>query len=76
MAEFAANTPVTSTEPAVEVDKGLPLGEHVFQLRVEDNLGQLSAPVQVTVVVFRLVGPVDPPPFDIRRINRPPFEPI
>jgi hypothetical protein len=74
MAEFAPNQPVVSQEPTVVVDKGLPLGIHVFQLRVEDDLGQSSAPTLVTVVVFGQAGP-GPfiPPFIPPII--PPFRP-
>ncbi|HEX8774576.1 MAG TPA: hypothetical protein VF735_13465 [Pyrinomonadaceae bacterium] len=56
MAEFAPNKPVVMREPTVDVDKGLPAGQHVFQLQVEDNLGQLSAATQVTVIIFRQIG--------------------
>jgi hypothetical protein len=51
MAEFAPNKPVTSEEPIIVVDKGLPVGIHVFQLQVQDNLGQLSAAVSVSVSI-------------------------
>ena len=78
MAQFAPNQQVISQEPTVVVDAGLPPGEHVFQLQVQDNLGQLSAPTLVTVLVFGQgeTGPNIPPivpPFIPPFI--PPFKP-
>lgn len=63
MAEFAPNQPVVVEEPSVVVDKGLPVGTHLFELQVQDNLGQLSTATSVTVVIFRqvVISPVIPP---------------
>jgi len=70
MAEFAPNKPVTSEEPVGEVDKGLPVGVHVFQLQVEDNLGQVSEAVAVKVTIVKEINPLFPPFFP--PIRRPP----
>ncbi|MDT4956096.1 MAG: hypothetical protein QOJ02_4234 [Acidobacteriota bacterium] len=51
MAEFAPNKPVASAAPVVIVDQGLPLGIHVFQLQVQDDLGQVSEAVSVSVSI-------------------------
>ncbi|MDT5062495.1 MAG: hypothetical protein QOH63_2954 [Acidobacteriota bacterium] len=51
MAELAPNKPVASADPIVIVDQGLPLGIHVFQLQVQDDLGQVSDAVSVSVSI-------------------------
>lgn len=51
MAEFSPGEPVISAEPIVVVDPP-PLGTHIFELQVQDNLGQLSAPVKLAVMIF------------------------
>ncbi len=56
MAAFRPNQPVTTSEPRVKVDPGLPAGRHTFELVVTDNSGNSSAPARVVVVV------VQPPP--------------
>jgi hypothetical protein len=53
MAEFAPNKPIKITEPSI-VAENVPEGAHIFQLTVEDELGQVSEPVTLTVTVFRV----------------------
>ena len=55
MAKFELNVPVETAVPKVEVtvdiNNPLPVGVHRFQLIVEDNSGNASAPSFVDVVV-------------------------
>jgi hypothetical protein len=55
MAEFTINTPIPTDQPTIEVtvtaEKPLPVGSHVFELVVEDDAGNLSAPDRIRVVV-------------------------
>lgn len=56
MARFVPNEPVVTTEPFVMVDAGLPVGQHRFQLEVEDDHGNRSAPdIRVVTVVAPVV---------------------
>ncbi len=56
MARFLPNEPVVTSEPLVTVDAGLPVGQHRFQLVVEDDQGNRSVPdVRVVTVVARVV---------------------
>jgi hypothetical protein len=70
MAEFAVNKPVTVDKPEVTVDLGLLPGVHVFQLQVEDNLGQVSDAVVVRVSITVPTNPLIIPPI-IPPILRP-----
>jgi hypothetical protein len=60
MAQFVPNKPVASTEPSI-VAENVPEGVHLFQLTVEDNLGQVSEPVTLTVNVFRVITQAQEP---------------
>ena len=60
MARFDLNTPITTREPTVPVDAGLPLGRHLFRLEVIDRQGRRSTPNDAIVEVQRIV--VDPRP--------------
>lgn len=51
MAEFRLNRPVTTRDPRVTVDAGLPAGRHTFELVVRDAAGNRSVPARVVVVV-------------------------
>lgn len=51
MATFRLNRPVTTREPRVLVDAGLPAGQHTFELVVTDASGNRSLPARVVVVV-------------------------
>ena len=51
MASFRLNQPVTTREPRVAVDAGLPAGLYTFELVVTDASGNRSAPARVVVVV-------------------------
>jgi hypothetical protein len=51
MAEFRLNRPVTTRDPRVVVDAGLPAGRHTFELVVTDAAGNRSAPARLIVVV-------------------------
>ena len=51
MAKFRINQPVTTTVPQVIVDAGLPPGQHRFQLVVQDDTGNASAPDIVVVTI-------------------------
>ena len=51
MAKFAINRPLTTTEPKVVVDAGLPEGRHRFSLVVVNEAGAQSPPDVVVVTV-------------------------
>lgn len=57
MAQFEPGKPICSAQPVIIVDKGLPPGRHVFQLVVEDNLGTLSEPAHVLIIIEAQTGP-------------------
>ncbi len=57
MARFEVRTPITTREPTIVVDAGLPVGRHRFRLEVIDTTGQRSAPDDAIVDVQRIVGP-------------------
>ena len=57
MAEFRINVPVTTVEPAVTVDAGLPIGRLRFRLEVIDSAGHRSAPHEAIIEVQRLASP-------------------
>ena len=59
MTKFVPREPVTTNEPVVDVDGGLPVGTHVFVLVVEDEAGNASRPARAVVRVIE--GHRDPP---------------
>jgi hypothetical protein len=63
MAKFEPNKPQITEGPTITVDAGLPVGRHRFQLVVEDDAGQRSAPAEtvVTIQERRVGGPGDHP---------------
>ena len=60
MARFEVRTPITTREPAIAVDAGLPVGRHRFRLEVIDGAGLRSAPDEIVFEVQRII--VDPGP--------------
>jgi hypothetical protein len=66
MAKFVPGQPITTDQPFIDVDAGLSVGTHRFQLVVVDAQGNRSAPDIQTVTVARIpitppvVGPVGP----------------
>ncbi len=58
MARFAVGQPITTREPFIEVDPGLPPGTHRFQLEVVTDDGRVSPPDVITVTVVD--GVTDP----------------
>lgn len=74
MARFVVNTPITTREPSVTVDAGLPIGRHRFRLEVIDAAGLRSRPVDAIIEVQRLVVRPDvviPPTDPIRPVLDP-----
>jgi hypothetical protein len=49
--KFVVNKPITLKVPTVVVDAGLPPGEHVFRLVVENEHGLQSKPAEAIVIV-------------------------
>jgi len=90
VATFVPGRPITTDQPFIDVDAGLSIGTHRFQLVVVDAQGNRSAPDIQTVTVFRLtiptpiepIGPIIPidpvspidPVLPIRPVS--PIEPI
>lgn len=73
MATLRRNEPVSTREPGIEIDAGLAIGRHVFQLVVEDDAGLVSAADQIIVEIQRVViEPVNPTPIDPRLNPREP----
>jgi hypothetical protein len=60
MARFVINTPITTREPTVTVDAGLPIGRHGFRLVVVDARGVRSTAHDAVVDIQRVVGPIGP----------------
>jgi hypothetical protein len=66
VATFVPGRPITTDQPFIEVDAGLPVGTHRFQLVVVDAQGNQSRPDIRAVTVSRIpimppvVGPVGP----------------
>lgn len=61
MATFVPGRPITTDQPFIDVDPGLSVGAHRFQLVVLDAQGNRSVPDIQTVTVVRLpIGPVGP----------------
>jgi hypothetical protein len=59
MAKFEVRRPLTTREPTVVVDGGLPVGVHRFELIVVNAAGVKSAPDQVLVQI-QAVTPLSP----------------
>ena len=85
MATFIPGRPITTDQPFIDVDAGLPIGTHRFQLIVVDAQGNRSAPDIQTVTITRVpitppvVGPIGPvipidPVIPIRPVS--PIEPV
>jgi hypothetical protein len=51
MARFVINVPISTREPTVAVDAGLPIGRHRFRLEVVDAAGNRSRPSEAIVEV-------------------------
>lgn len=65
MAMFVPGRPITTDQPFIDVDPGLSVGTHRFQLVVVDAQGNRSAPDVQAVTVVRVpitppIGPVGP----------------
>ena len=61
MARFAVGQPITTTVPRIDVDPGLPVGTHRFQLEVITADGRVSPPDVASVRIVRLVlDPLNP----------------
>jgi hypothetical protein len=69
---FVGQTHVTST-PLLGVDPIAQPGRYRFRLEVEDQSGNVSAPAEVVVTVFR-PAPPPPPPVTRPPITRQPIE--
>jgi hypothetical protein len=67
MPRFLPNRPITSGEPTIVVDAGLPAGRHRFRLEVIDSAGLRSTPSDAVVTVTD-AGPSRPP---IRPVQPP-----
>jgi hypothetical protein len=85
VATFVRGQPITTEQPFIDVDAGLSVGTHRFQLVVVDAQGNRSAPDIQAVIISRLpvtppvVGPTGPvipvdPVAPIRPVS--PIEPI
>ena len=85
MATFVPGRPITTEQPFIDVDAGLSVGTHRFQLVVVDAQGNRSVPDVQMVIISRLpvtppiVGPIGPvipidPVTPIRPVS--PIEPI
>lgn len=59
MATFVPGRPITTDQPFIDVDAGLSVGTHRFQLVVVDMQGNQSVPDIQTVTITRL--PITPP---------------
>jgi len=87
MAKFVRGQPIATDQPFIDVDAGLSVGTHRFQLVVVDAQGNRSAPDIQTVTVARIpirppiVGPVSPvtpinPVTPITPVTPTPIRPI
>ena len=50
---FKRNVAIETSSPVAKVENKLPVGNHTFQLVVEDNAGNRSRPVKTVVEVIR-----------------------
>lgn len=79
MVAFTVGKPVTTDTPEVEVDAGLAVGSHRFQLMVVDDSDLRSKPDEIVVLVRgRIVPPVTDPPIVVVRppIGDPVIDPV
>jgi len=60
MARFEIDRPITTAEPTITVDAGLPVGRHRFRLVVIGARRQLSPPDDAIVEIQRIL--IDPRP--------------
>ena len=60
MADFRRTKTVTTKNPLVKVEAGLPAGKHRFQLIVTDNQGNQSRPAELVVEIREPRSPVLP----------------
>lgn len=66
MAAFTPGQPIMTAEPVIDVDAGLSVGTHRFQLVVVDAQGNRSLPDIQTVTITRftitppVIGPIGP----------------
>jgi hypothetical protein len=84
VARFVPGRPITTEQPFIDVDAGLSIGTHRFQLVVVDEQGNRSLPDIRTVTVVRApiptpiepLGPIRPsdPVAPVRPID--PIDPI
>lgn len=56
MVVFQPNRPITTTEPVVRVDGGLPPGRYRFQLVVVDDDGTSSLPSERIITILERPG--------------------
>lgn len=75
MARFEVNAPISTREPAVTVDAGLPIGRHRFRLQVVDTAGRRSTPHDAIVEVRRIIVEPRPPVGPVIE-PRPPIGPV
>jgi len=53
MPTFKRNVAIETNSPVAKVENKLPVGNHTFQLVVEDNAANRSIPVKTVVEVIR-----------------------
>ena len=70
---FVGQTHVTSA-PLFGVDPVAQPGRYRFRLEVEDQSGNVSAPAEVVVPVFRPAPPPPPPPVTRPPVTRQPID--
>ncbi|MDH5666843.1 MAG: hypothetical protein OEY86_02380 [Nitrospira sp.] len=77
MAKFVPGRPITTEQPFIDVDAGLSVGTHRFQLVVVDTQGNRSAPdIQVVTVVRRIIPPPTDPIVPVVPVSPTPITPI
>lgn len=61
MVDFRSISSVETSQAAIKVDAGLPVGKYIFQLTVIDERGNKSKPVRMKLeITRRFVGPIQP----------------
>ena len=60
MVDFVAKKSITTKEPMLTVDPGLPEGIYTFQLIVVDNSGNQSKPAEIEVTITKPTVPRTP----------------
>ena len=53
MPTFKRNVAIETSSPVAKVENKLPVGNHTFQLVVEDNAANRSIPAKIVVEVIR-----------------------